>query len=101
MTGYATDVSRVERFEFGSNLARFLKVLNDERIALMKKSLWTLVADQTYSAGRHGGWVCLSMLPEEIFDFYRNQGFTLVQMKTCAGGLGCNEFVFFNETISK
>ena len=32
--------------------------------------------------------------PEEIFNFYRQKGFNLQQLKTCAGGLGCNEFVF-------
>ncbi|NDB17165.1 MAG: hypothetical protein EB018_09795 [Gammaproteobacteria bacterium] len=32
--------------------------------------------------------------PEEIFDFYRNRGFALDRLVTCAGGLGCNEFVF-------
>ena len=39
--------------------------------------------------------------PEEIFDFYSKKGFTLVRMKTCAGGLGCNEFVFLNKSIFK
>ncbi|MCC7451592.1 MAG: hypothetical protein IT324_29565 [Anaerolineae bacterium] len=32
--------------------------------------------------------------PEQIFDFYRERGFTLVRLKTCAGGLGCNEYIF-------
>jgi SAM-dependent methyltransferase len=32
--------------------------------------------------------------PEEIYDFYYKRGFTLERMKTCGGGLGCNEFVF-------
>ncbi|OGO65806.1 MAG: methyltransferase type 12 [Chloroflexi bacterium RBG_19FT_COMBO_47_9] len=32
--------------------------------------------------------------PEEIFNFYRDRGFVLRQLKTCAGGQGCNEFVF-------
>ncbi len=32
--------------------------------------------------------------PEQIFDFYRARGFTLRRLRTCAGGLGCNEFVF-------
>jgi SAM-dependent methyltransferase len=31
--------------------------------------------------------------PEEIFDFYR-EGFQLKKLRTCAGGHGCNEFVF-------
>lgn len=48
-----------------------------------------------------GGYPFEVAKPEEIFDFYRNRGFTLAQMKTCGGGLGCNEFVFINETIPK
>ncbi len=32
--------------------------------------------------------------PEEIFRFYRDRGFQLEELKTCAGGHGCNEFVF-------
>ena len=32
--------------------------------------------------------------PEAIFDFYRDKGFTLQKMSTCAGGIGCNQFVF-------
>lgn len=32
--------------------------------------------------------------PEQIFDLYRGRGFELVKMRTCAGGHGCNEYVF-------
>jgi 2-polyprenyl-6-hydroxyphenyl methylase/3-demethylubiquinone-9 3-methyltransferase len=32
--------------------------------------------------------------PEQVLDFLRDRGFTLLRMKTCGGGLGCNEFVF-------
>ncbi len=32
--------------------------------------------------------------PDAIFDFHRSRGFILDRLKTCAGGLGCNEFVF-------
>jgi len=32
--------------------------------------------------------------PEEIFDFYRKHGFELQRLITCAGGLGCNQFIF-------
>ena len=41
-----------------------------------------------------GGYPFEVAKPEEIFDFYRMKGFTLVKLKTCGGGLGCNEFVF-------
>ena len=32
--------------------------------------------------------------PEEVFRFFRDRGFVLSEMRTCAGGHGCNEFVF-------
>lgn len=36
---FAAEVSRGARFEFGKNWARFLRVLNDERIAIAECSL--------------------------------------------------------------
>ncbi len=41
-----------------------------------------------------GGYPFEVAKPEQIFDFYRDRGFTLTRLLTCAGGLGCNEFVF-------
>lgn len=41
-----------------------------------------------------GGYPFEVAKPEEIFDFYRDKGFRLERLKTCAGGMGCNEFVF-------
>jgi len=41
-----------------------------------------------------GGWPFEVAKPEEIFEFYFNRGFHLIKLKTCAGGKGCNEFVF-------
>jgi len=41
-----------------------------------------------------GGYPFEVAKPEQIFDFYRQKGFTLEGLKTCAGGLGCNEFLF-------
>jgi 2-polyprenyl-6-hydroxyphenyl methylase/3-demethylubiquinone-9 3-methyltransferase len=35
--------------------------------------------------------------PEQIFDFYRERGFTLTKLKCGGVGLGCNEFVFVKE----
>jgi 2-polyprenyl-6-hydroxyphenyl methylase/3-demethylubiquinone-9 3-methyltransferase len=32
--------------------------------------------------------------PEQLLDFYRPRGFRLDRLYTCAGGHGCNEFVF-------
>ena len=41
-----------------------------------------------------GGYPFEVATPEAIFDFYTARGFQLVKLKTCGGGLGCNEFVF-------
>ena len=41
-----------------------------------------------------GGYPFEVATPEAIFDFYTASGFELVKLKTCGGGLGCNEFVF-------
>jgi 2-polyprenyl-6-hydroxyphenyl methylase/3-demethylubiquinone-9 3-methyltransferase len=41
-----------------------------------------------------GGYPFEVAKPEEVFHFYRDRGFILVKLKTCGGGLGCNEFVF-------
>jgi SAM-dependent methyltransferase len=40
-----------------------------------------------------GGYPFEVAKPEQIFEFYRDRGFRLDQLKTCAGGLGCNQFV--------
>jgi len=41
-----------------------------------------------------GGYPFEVAKPEEIFEFYRGRGFVLDRLKTVAGSLGCNEFVF-------
>jgi 2-polyprenyl-6-hydroxyphenyl methylase/3-demethylubiquinone-9 3-methyltransferase len=41
-----------------------------------------------------GGYPFEAAKPEEIFDFYRQRGFSLERMTTCGGGHGCNQFVF-------
>lgn len=37
--------------------------------------------------------------PEEIFDFYHARGFLLDRLATCAGGHGCNEYVFTRKKV--
>lgn len=41
-----------------------------------------------------GGYPFETAKPEEIFDFYHSKGFTLKKLKTVAGKMGCNEFLF-------
>ncbi len=41
-----------------------------------------------------GGYPYEAAKPEEIFDFYRRRGYSLMKLKCGGVGLGCNEFVF-------
>lgn len=41
-----------------------------------------------------GGYPFEVSKPEEIFYFYHNKGYELTALKTCGGGMGCNEYVF-------
>jgi SAM-dependent methyltransferase len=45
-----------------------------------------------------GGYPFEVSKPEEIFDFYRSRGYTLIKLRTCGPGDGCNEFVFQRPT---
>ena len=45
-----------------------------------------------------GGWPFEVAKPEQVFDFCRARGFRLERLKTCAGGIGCNEFLFRRES---
>ena len=47
-----------------------------------------------------GGYPFEVAKPEEIFHFYRDRGFTMLNLKTCAGKLGNNHFVFEKRTRS-
>ncbi len=41
-----------------------------------------------------GGYPFEVAKPEEVFVFYRNLGYQMIDLRTVGGGLGCNEFVF-------
>jgi 2-polyprenyl-3-methyl-5-hydroxy-6-metoxy-1,4-benzoquinol methylase len=41
-----------------------------------------------------GGYPFEVARPDEVFAFFRERGFILTRLRTCGGGLGCNEFVF-------
>jgi len=58
------------------------------RIGPRGMSMWHDIVDWV------GGYPFETARPEEVFDFYRKRGFILEHLKTCGGGLGCNEFVF-------
>ncbi|MBX5462225.1 MAG: class I SAM-dependent methyltransferase [Steroidobacteraceae bacterium] len=50
--------------------------------------VWTDIVDWV------GGYPFEVAKPEEIFTFFRDRGFELTELKTCAGGRGCCEYVF-------
>lgn len=41
-----------------------------------------------------GGFPFEVARPEQIFEYGKSHGFQLEKLKTCGGGLGCNEFLF-------
>jgi 2-polyprenyl-3-methyl-5-hydroxy-6-metoxy-1,4-benzoquinol methylase len=41
-----------------------------------------------------GGYPFEVAKPEEVFRYFRDRGFSLRDMKTCGGRMGCNEFLF-------
>ena len=41
-----------------------------------------------------GGYPYEVATVDEIFDFYKERGFSLTKVKSGGVGLGCNEFVF-------
>lgn len=41
-----------------------------------------------------GGYPFEYSKPEDIIKYFRVKNFTLINLKTCGGKLGCNEFVF-------
>lgn len=41
-----------------------------------------------------GGYPFEVAKPEEVFSFYRDRGYTLLNLRTAGGGLGCNEYLF-------
>lgn len=46
-----------------------------------------------------GGYPFEVSRPEEVFDFLHKKGFQLEKLRTCGGGLGCNEFVFSKSAL--
>jgi len=61
---------------------------NYSKSSMRGMSAWRDVVDWV------GGLPFEVATPEHIFHLYHQRGFQLENLKTCAGGLGCNEFVF-------
>jgi len=56
-------------------------------------SLWWDLVDWV------GGYPFEVARPEEIFRFYRDRGFTLRELKTNGGSMGCNEYLFVKDSV--
>lgn len=68
---------------------RFMVRAVTGRLALERgMSLWYDMLDWI------GGYPFEVARPQEIFEFYRDKGFRLDELRTCGGRHGCNEFVF-------
>jgi peptidoglycan/LPS O-acetylase OafA/YrhL/2-polyprenyl-3-methyl-5-hydroxy-6-metoxy-1,4-benzoquinol methylase len=46
-----------------------------------------------------GGYPFEVAKPEHVFEFLRDRGFVLQDLKTCGGSMGCNEFIFQRPTV--
>lgn len=46
-----------------------------------------------------GGYPFEVAKPESVFNFFKQRNYILKELKTCAGGHGCNEFVFIKKTL--
>lgn len=67
---------------------RFGQLRNYAQASGRGMSAWHDVVDWV------GGYPFEVAKPEQVFDFYRERGFDLQRLTTCAGGFGCNQFVF-------
>jgi 2-polyprenyl-3-methyl-5-hydroxy-6-metoxy-1,4-benzoquinol methylase len=65
----------------------FLRLIQDRR-SPRGMSVWYDLLDWL------GGYPFEVSKPEQIFDFFCAEGYTLKRLKTVGGKLGCNEFVF-------
>lgn len=68
--------------------AYFRNVSQYQKQSLRGMSYWHDIVDWI------GGYPFEVAKPEEIFDFFLERGFQLRRLRTNAGGLGCNEYVF-------
>lgn len=62
---------------------------NYSQVSLRGMAPWRDVVDWV------GGLPFEVATPEQIFSFFRDRGFRLQELRTCGGGHGCNEFVFW------
>lgn len=69
----------------------FRNIANYDQYSRRGMSYWHDLVDWI------GGYPFEVAKPEDIFTYCRDRGFRLVEIRTCGGGLGCNEFVLEKE----
>ncbi|MDE2261547.1 MAG: class I SAM-dependent methyltransferase [Gammaproteobacteria bacterium] len=79
-------------------LRKFVGSLAKGRPQAYFSSIWNYGVNRGMSWWRDnidwiGGYPFQVSKPEEILDFYRARGYTLLKMTTCGRGHGCNEYV--------
>lgn len=81
-------------FEFRTAFVRLISMKNPFSFSHWKKSqrrgmsYWHNIIDWV------GGYPFEVAKPEDVFNFFKKKGFTLQYLKTCGGGIGCNEYMF-------
>jgi 2-polyprenyl-3-methyl-5-hydroxy-6-metoxy-1,4-benzoquinol methylase len=75
-------------------LASVLTMMRGEKTTLMRPPRARGMSAKHDLVDWVGGYPFEVAKPEQVFDFMRERGFELRYLKTCAGGLGCNEYVF-------
>jgi 2-polyprenyl-3-methyl-5-hydroxy-6-metoxy-1,4-benzoquinol methylase len=68
-------------------------IRNYDKNSLRGMSYWHDIVDWI------GGYPFEVAKPEEIFEFFKKNGFLLTKLKTLGRGHGCNEFVFIKTTM--
>jgi SAM-dependent methyltransferase len=69
-------------------------------LTLRPRSQWTAYGRDRGMSPWHdhvdwiGGYPFEVAKPEEVFRFFRDRGFTLINLETAGGTVGCNQFVF-------
>ncbi len=75
-------------------LASVLRVFYGTEPALVRKPRARGMSARHDMVDWVGGYPFEVARPEQVFGFLRARGFELRHLTTCAGGLGCNEYVF-------
>lgn len=74
-------------------LARLLRLVHGDEPTLVRPPRGRGMSARHDLVDWVGGYPFEVAKPEQVFGFLRERGFELRHLKTCAGGLGCNEYL--------